>query len=317
VPDRDRPRPPDPRLAGQPDGGGRARAALGRGGPRGGPLRRLHGRVRGHRAARRRRGLPGQGGHPGGHQRQHGDRPGDRRLRRARPVRPRPRAHRARRHAEQGAPRGQRDPRRVPRRGPSGRRGGAPAPVALPGRRGGARAARADDERAQRRRPRRQLRRLPGVHGRPLRRRDLQRGPAHGRRGLPPPQEDAGRARHEHRGGRRGRLRAGPRVQRGRARAARRGDPLRRLRAGRRRRHRPGPRHERDPLRGPLQPREREPRALRRRDGRLLGRPRLSLPDRLDRGRHGRGGLGRLEVAHPARRRPRPARRRRPLRHEH
>ena len=32
--------------------------------------------------------------------------------------------------------------------------------------------------------------------------------------------------------------------------------------------------------------------------GRLLGRPRRPLPDRLDRGRHGRGGLGRLEDAH-------------------
>ena len=37
------------------------------------------------------------------------------------------------------------------------------------------------------------------------------------------------------------------------------------------------------------------------RAGRLLGRPRRALPDRLDRGRHGRGGLGRLEAAHRAR----------------
>ena len=34
------------------------------------------------------------------------------------------------------------------------------------------------------------------------------------------------------------------------------------------------------------------------RAGRLLGRPGRPLPDRLDRGRHGRGGLGRLEGAH-------------------
>ena len=34
-----------------------------------------------------------------------------------------------------------------------------------------------------------------------------------------------------------------------------------------------------------------------RRARRLLGRPRRPLPDRLDRGRHGRGGLGRLEGA--------------------
>ena len=42
--------------------------------------------------------------------------------------------------------------------------------MALPRRRGGPRPARADDERPQRRRARRQLRRLPGVHGRPGRR---------------------------------------------------------------------------------------------------------------------------------------------------
>ena len=44
--------------------------------------------------------------------------------------------------------------------------------MALPRRRGGPRAAGADDERPQRRRPRRQLGRLPGVHGRPARRAD-------------------------------------------------------------------------------------------------------------------------------------------------
>ena len=42
--------------------------------------------------------------------------------------------------------------------------------MALPRRRGRPRAARADDERAQRRRARRQLGRLPGVHDRPVRR---------------------------------------------------------------------------------------------------------------------------------------------------
>src|SRR5437763_933070 len=49
---------------------------------------------------------------------------------------------------------------------------------------------------------------------------------------------------------------------------------------------------------------------------RVLGRPRRALPDRLDRGRHGRGGLGRLEEADRPPRRPDPARRRRPLRDE-
>ena len=52
----------------------------------------------------------------------------------------------------------------------AGRRGGHDA-VALSGRRHGAGAAGADDERAQRRRARRQQSRLPGVHGRALRRR--------------------------------------------------------------------------------------------------------------------------------------------------
>ena len=41
------------------------------------------------------------------------------------------------------------------------------------------------------------------------------------------------------------------------------------------------------------------------RDGRLLGGDGGALPDPLDRGRDGRGGLGRLEDAHRARRRPR------------
>ena len=40
--------------------------------------------------------------------------------------------------------------------------------------------------------------------------------------------------------------------------------------------------------------------AERRRDGRLLGRARRPLPDRLDRGRHGRGGLGRLDARSPS-----------------
>ena len=46
------------------------------------------------------------------------------------------------------------------------RRSAGPAALPLPRRRGRARAARADDERPQRRRARRQQRRLPGVHDR-------------------------------------------------------------------------------------------------------------------------------------------------------
>ena len=50
-------------------------------------------------------------------------------------------------------------------------------------------AAGADDERPERRRPRRQLGRLPGVHGRPGRRRELLRVPADRGRGLPRAEE--------------------------------------------------------------------------------------------------------------------------------
>ena len=77
----------------------------------------------------------------------------------------RPGDDRARRHPEQGPARRQRHPRRVARRGQGGRGRGRAAAVALPRGRGGARAAGADDERAERRRPRRQQGRLPGVHG--------------------------------------------------------------------------------------------------------------------------------------------------------
>ena len=90
-----------------------------------------------------------------------------------------------------------------------------------------------------------------------------------------------------------------------------------RLRARRAGRDRHGPRHLRA-LRGRrLRPRRGGPQALRRRAGRLLGRRRGPVPDRLDRGRHGRGGLGRLEGADRSHRRQGPARRRRPLRHQH
>ena len=133
-------------------------------------------------------------------------------TRRDEPGRHRPPADRARRHAEQVAPRRQRDPRRLARRGARGGGGGAPAAVALPRRRRGARPAGADDERAQRRRARRQQGRLPGVHGRPVAARDVLRVPADGRRGLPPPQEDAARPRPRHGRRRRGRLRARPRA---------------------------------------------------------------------------------------------------------
>ena len=56
-----RARPPDPRLARQPDDRGRRPARVGRGRPRRGPVGRVDRRARGGRAARRRRGVRRQG----------------------------------------------------------------------------------------------------------------------------------------------------------------------------------------------------------------------------------------------------------------
>ena len=139
-----------------------------------------------------------------------------------------------------------------------------------------------------------------------------------GRRGLPRAQEDPPRPRPGHRGGRRGRLRARPRLERGGARGAggrHRGGGLH---ARRRRGDRARPRHQ---------------RALRatasyvlEHEGRTLSAAELAaywedvsgaLPRPLDRGRHGRGGLGRLARAHRPDRRSRPARGRRPVRDQH
>ena len=100
------------------------------------------GRVRGHRAARRRLRLDGQGRHAGRRERQRRDRHRGPRPGRLQPGRARPDADHARRHAEQVAAGRQRDPRGVARRGPRGRGRGAAAAVALPGRRERARAAR-------------------------------------------------------------------------------------------------------------------------------------------------------------------------------
>ena len=169
------------------------------------------------------------------------------------------------------------------------------------GRRVRARAAGADDERAQRRRPRRQLGRLPGVHGRPGRRRLV-------------------RAR---------RCRWAPRCStRSRRRCSARGlntavgdeggfapdlesneAALQALiegieAAG----YTPGDdvAIALDPATseifegGVVRPRQRGPQAVGRGDGRLLGRRLRALPDPLDRGRHGRGGLGRLAARSPS-----------------
>jgi enolase len=105
-------------------------------------------------------------------------------------------------------------------------------------------------------------------------------------------------------GGRRGRLRAEPRLQRGGAAGPRRGHRGRGLRARARRGDRAGPGHERDLRRRRVRPGQRGPHAVARRDGRLLGRDGRALPDPVDRGRDGRGGLDGLEDAHRPPRRP-------------
>ena len=88
-------------------------------------------------------------------------------------------------------------------------------------------------------------------------------------------------------------------------------------RPGRRRGHRARPGHQRDLRERLLRARARGPHPVLGGDGRPLGRSGVPLPDRVDRGRDGRGGLGRLEAADRADWRQDPARRRRPLRDEH
>ena len=231
---------------GNPTRRGRRRLEVGRRRAGGGALGCLDRRVRGGRAARRRRRLGRQGRDQGGRERERRAGRGGERPRPRRPGGARPRDDRARRHPEQGAAGRERDPRRVARRGEGGGRGGGRAAVALPRGRGRARAAGADDERAERRRARRQQGRLPGVHGRAGGRADLLRGPAHRRGGVPRAQAHAPRPRAVHGGGRRGRLRAGPRLERGRARDADRRDRGGRLPPGRRRGDRPRSGHQRD-----------------------------------------------------------------------
>ena len=130
----------------------------------------------------------------------------------------------ARRHAQQGPPGRQRHPRRLAGRGQGRGRRRGPAAVAPPRRRGRARAAGADDERAQRRRPRRQQGRLPGVHGRARGRArrfsEALRMGAEVFHALKKSLHERGLA---HRGRRRGRLRARLRLQRGGAAGADRG----------------------------------------------------------------------------------------------
>ena len=148
----------------------------------------------------------------------------------------RPGDARPRRHAEQGPARRQRDPRRLA----GGRQGcgrvGRPAAVPVRRRPERAPAAGADDERAQRRRPRRHRRRHPGVHDRADRCGHVRRVGALGCGGLPRAEGGAEGARARHRARRRGRVRAEPAEQPGGARPAARRDRAGRLRRRTRRR---------------------------------------------------------------------------------
>ena len=96
---------------------------------------------------------------------------------------------------------------------------------------------------------------------------------------------------------RRRRLRPEPVEQRGGDQGARRGDREGRLHARRGHRDRPRPGHQRAVPRRRLPPHRRGQGAEQRRLRRLLDAPGRHLPDRVDRGRHGRGRLGGLVEA--------------------
>ena len=268
--------------------------------PRRRALRRLHRRARGGREARRRQGpLRRQGRPAGGRRRQRRD------LRR--PVAastPRTSAGSTALLIEldgttnKAPPGRQRHPGRQPGRRQGRGQLGRPAALPLRRRRLGPRPAGADDEHHQRRRPRRQSDRHPGIHdpadrrGRPSPRRlrmgaeifhalkkalkDAGHNTNVGDEGGFAPNLGLGRggAGLHRQGGRGGRLQG----RRGLPAGPRRG--LHRVLQGRQ--VRPGRRGQ-DPRPG--------------RHGRLPGRPGRQVPDRLDRGRLRRGRLRRLEAA--------------------
>ena len=260
-----------------------------------------------------------------GQQRHRHDRAGDLRSRRVRPGRHRRAAVRARRHAEQGRARRERDPRRLARLRP--RVGGVvrPAALSLPRRRRRPDPAGPVLQHPQRRQARPGLDRLPGVHGDAGRRRDVRRGASGRRRGV------RGAAR--------------------RSSTTTATPPARATRAGSRRRcrrTRPPSRSSSAPSSAPATgpAKTSRSRSTRRRarsssrgrgvDG-VTGQYRLeredrtldsgelidlwerwtsTLPDHLARGRSCRGGLGRLARAERPARRQGPARRRRHPRHQ-
>ena len=175
--DRTHPRPPDPRLAGQPDGRGRRRARQRGGRARRGAVGRVDRRVRGDRASRRRRRAGAARASRRRSRTSTRDRRGaDRRPRhRAGRDRPDAAATSTARPTSRASGRTRSSASRWPSRARPRPRPGEPLYLFLRRRRGDD-AAGADDERAQRRRARRQQGRLPGVHGRPGRRAELRRG---------------------------------------------------------------------------------------------------------------------------------------------
>ena len=123
------------------------------------------------------------------------------------------------------------------------------------------------------------------------------RGAPAGRRGLPRAQGGAEEEGPRDGRRRRGRLRPRPDEQPGRARPDRRGDQVRRLQA----RHRLRARARRGGLASSARRRSTPSRArssICRADDRLLRRPGVVVPHRLDRGPARRGRLGRLEDDH-------------------
>ena len=121
--------------------------------------------------------------------------------------------HQPRREPEQGKPRRERHPRRLPRVRARERVGSRPAAVSLPRRCRGADPARADVQHPQRRQARQRLDRLPGVHGDARRAAHVLRGAPRRGRDLRRAADDPPRRRPGHRPGRRGRLRAVAAVQ--------------------------------------------------------------------------------------------------------
>ena len=126
----------------------------------------------------------------------------------------------------------------------------------------------------------------------------------------------AARPRAFDRARRRRRLRARPAVERRSAEAVARRDRGGRLPARRRDRARARRRRVGDLRRRQVRARGREANVHEHGVRRLPRRSLRPVPDRLDRGRHVRGRLGRLGHAHPAARRRGAARRRRRVRHE-